>query len=793
VADAESLTGKALSHYRIVRRIGGGGMGVVYEAEDVKLGRHVALKFLPEDLAHDAVALSRFQTEAKAASSLNHPNICTIYEIDEADGQSFIAMELLEGQTLRHKINGKALAIETVIELSVQIADALEAAHSKQIIHRDIKPANIFVSTREQAKILDFGLAKFVPATHHLGSSNAPTIDSEEFLTSPGSTLGTVAYMSPEQVRAKELDGRTDLFSFGAVLYEMCTGKLAFSGDSAATIFNEILERSPVTPVRLNPHIPVELERIIDKALEKDRDIRYQSASELCADLKRLKRDTSSGALKAARSTTAVRWYQQPAARLAAPLVLVVMAISWFFLRPHPQDIRSVAVLPFATASADASSDELSSGVTEAIIDTISQVPQVRVMSRNSVERYKQQKVDIQQVGRDLNVDAVMTGRIAERKGHIVVTAELVKVADGSHLWGEQYDRNSAELLPLQQQIASDISLRLQPGLSKEQRQKLSRSPTENPVAYQAYVKGRFFLDRWEASDRERAATLFQEAVASDPSYAAAYAGLAESYILQVLLDGSRDPEKRRLGFAAARKAVELDPVLAEARASLGLGLIQEFKWSDAQPELEKAVSLNPSSFLAHMYYGWYLTFTGQFPEALGQMNEAQSLDPLSFTIYYTTGNVYYWNREYDRAIEQYRKALELQKGNESSLNATGDAYLLKNQCAESTEYYVMALESTGNSELVTAFRDSYKKAGCRGLLQKKLELARNPSSPDYGPIDAACFAAMLGKKDEAFKYLEEAYQDRGGIVFVKIEPQLDSLRSDPRFADLLRRVGLSH
>ncbi len=792
MAHSELLTGTTLSHYRIVRRIGGGGMGVVYEAEDVKLGRHVALKFLPDELAHDVSALTRFKREAQAASSLNHPNICTIYEIDEADGRSFIAMELLEGQTLRHKIDGKALAIETVIELSVQIADGLEGAHSKKIIHRDIKPANIFVGTREQAKILDFGLAKVVPETQRLGIANETTINSQEFLTSPGSTLGTVAYMSPEQVRAKELDGRTDLFSFGAVLYEMSTGKLAFSGDSAATIFNEILEHSPVAPVRLNPHIPAELERIILKALEKDRDVRYQSASELCADLKRLKRDTSSGNLKAARSATSGRWYQQPMIWLAALLVLILTPTGWFLFRPHSQNVRSVAVLPFATANADATSDELSNGVTEAVIDTISQVPQVRVMSRASVERYKQQKVDIQQVGRDLNVDAVMTGHIAERNGRVLVSAELVKVSDGSHLWGEQCERNSAELLPLQQKIASDISLRLRPGLNEEQKQKLSRSPTQNQEAYQSYVKGRYFLDRWEASDRERAATFFQEAVASDPSYAAAYAGLAESYILQVLLDGSRDAEKRRLGLAAAKKAVELDPALAEARASLGLGLIQDFKWADAQPELEKAVSLNPNSFLAHMYYGWYLTFTGQFPEALGQMNEAQSLDPLSFTIYYTTGNVYYWHREYDRAIEQYRKALELQKGNESSLNATGDAYLLKNECAESTEYYVKALESTGDAELVTAFRDSYRKAGCRGLLQKKLELARNPSSADYGPIDAACFAAMLGRKDEAFKYLEEAYQDRGGIVFVKIEPQLDSLRSDPRYADLLRRVGLS-
>jgi TolB-like protein/predicted Ser/Thr protein kinase len=797
------MIGQTISHYRIVEKLGGGGMGVVYKAEDTELGRFVALKFLPDEMSQDPQALERFRREARAASALNHPNICTIYEIGKSNEQLFIAMEFLDGETLKHRIGGKPMESEMVLALGIEMADALNAAHSKGVIHRDIKPANIFVTAQEHAKILDFGLAKVSSSGGRIPESavmlEATADAGPAQLTSPGTALGTIAYMSPEQVRGKELDARTDLFSFGVVLYEMATGTLPFRGDTSGVIFESILNRAPAKLARLNPEVHPELERIIDKALEKDRDTRYQHASDLLADLKRLKRQSESSrvavqAAAEAKTKTNKTWIWIAA---GIAVIALVAAFAWYLRSGKAAQIDSIAVLPFTNVGGDASVDYLGDGITESLIASLAHVPDLKVKSRNSVFRYKGKDVDAQKAGSELGVSALVSGRVTPHGDSVEVSAELTDVRDNTELWGQHYSGKSTEIIVLEQQMAGDLAAKLRSGMSSSEKQLVTKQGTQNPEAYELYLKGRYAWSKRTAPDLETAISYFNQAIAKDPGYALAYSGLADVYTVFPVY-GAKATDVVPKSNAAARKALELDPTLAHPHAVLGSNY-DEYDWDFAggEAEYKKAFELDPNDATAHQWYsqdiGW---IGGREQEALDEINRARQLDPLSPIIGSNVGLIQAVGRKFDDAIATCQKLAAENRTFAYVHFCLVQAYWGKGMYPQVVEEYKLHGQLDGDpkdGEFASALEQGFHAGGWKGALTKGIEVRQAQRKASYwSAYDIAVLYAALGEKDEAFHWLNAAYEERDyQVEMLRTDFRLDPVRSDPRFAELVRKVGL--
>ena len=832
--------GTKLGRYEIRAKIGTGGMGEVYLAQDAKLDRKVALKILPTDVATHHDRMHRFEQEAKAASALNHPNIITIFEIEQVDSVNFIATEFIDGQTLRERMRSGPMKLGEVLEVAIQIASALSAAHDAGIVHRDIKPENLMLRRDGIVKVLDFGLAKLTDRPV------ATSVDTEaltraQIKTEPGVVMGTAIYMSPEQARGLEVDARTDIFSLGVLIYEMVAGRLPFEGSNQNEIVASIIGDKAVPPLaRYTQEVPAELERIVAKAARKNRDERYQTIKDLLLDLRALKQElefsaklersaapqarvspaTMSGAPSsatdqlAASTVEASKAYPTSSAeyvitgikqhKLVALVALVVIAggiaglAAYLHARNTEVAIESIAVLPFTNQNHDPDSDYLSDGLTESIINSLTQLPNLKVIARSSVFRYKGKETDPMAAGKELGVRSVLTGRILQRGDSLTISTELLDVRDNKQLWGEQYHEKTSDLLSIQREIAKEITGNLRLKLSGPEQSRLAKHYTENAEAYQLYLKGRFYWNKRTEEGVRKGIEYFQQAIEKDPTYALAYTGIADCYSLETLhIDvGSLSPsEAAPKAKAAAMKALELDDTLAEAHTSLAfIKLNFDWDWTGAEREFKRAIELNPNYSNGHHWYSHYLMAMGRIEESLAESKRALELDPLSLITNVHLGWHYLNAHQYDLAIEQLSKALEMDPNFGVGHWYLGLADAQKERYSEAENELRKAKELLKDSMATEAdtgyvYAVSGKKDQALKVIDELKELSKRRYVSSY---HVAMIYLALKEKDQAFEWLENAYRERSDLlVYLKVEPRLESVRSDQRFADLVRRVGL--
>jgi len=787
--EGQSMVGSDLGPYRVTGLLGAGGMGEVYLAEDTRLGRKVALKVLLAHFTRDEERVRRFQQEARAASALNHPNILTIYEIGQVGSSHFIVTELIEGETLRRHLSKAPITISEALDIAVQIASALSAAHAAAIVHRDIKPDNVMMRADGIVKVLDFGLAKLTEAKS--GELEAATMVN----TKQGMVMGTAHYMSPEQARGLPVDARTDIWSFGIVLYEMIGGRVPFEGATSSDVIAAILAREPTTLARYAPEVPTELEWIVKKALRKDREERYQTAKEFLTDLKSLKHKLEfEEQLQRSRES---RGDIEDIVRESGSQSSKTKRHSYEG-QPHGT-IDSLAILPLINKCTDPGMEYLSDGISESMINALSQLSELRVMAWSTVSRYKDKEIDPQDAGRELSVRAALTGRLMQIDERLVIKTELVNVADGSHLWGESFSCKPSDILDVEAEISRAISEKLLVRLTTEDRRQLTKRQPDNVESYHAYLKGRYFWNKRTEEDVRKAIEHFKKAIDEDPGYALAYAGLADAYVILgsfgigALPPAEAYPKARE----AAMKALEIDDLLAEAHASLGFTLALYFwDWSAAEREFKRAIKLEPDYANAHHWYGFvYLVAMGRLDEAIAEVRRAHELDPLSLTISTNLGLLLYLERRSDQAINQFQKTLQLDQDFVYARWELALAYEQKEMFTEAIAEFQKAIKLSGRSALTTALLGhAYAVSGDTSKALKVLDELRELSKRRYvSPYRVAAIYAGLQEKNRAFEWLERAHRQRDpGLASLRKDPLLENLQGDPRWNGFVRTMGLA-